>query len=308
MKAAIDIGTNTVLLLIANVDEDVLEVIHEEQRIPRLGKGVDNSKELSQASMQRVLQTVQEYLEIICNDFPEVDEVITTATSAVRDAANRDEFISMIKKKTGQEIMLLSGDEEALRSFKGALSVLKVDARHSFFVIDIGGGSSELALGKKKEVTDFCSFDMGCVRFKERFLHHNPPYQEEILECRDEIKRLLSKQKIKVPRKITAIGVAGTATSLAAIDIQLDTFESEKLNGHVINREKLSKSIEIFSLHTYDELLELNPALLTGREDIFLTGLLILESFMKFYNLEEIKISTGGIRHGALLVQKKDKI
>ncbi|MBO6524210.1 MAG: Ppx/GppA family phosphatase [Balneolaceae bacterium] len=306
MKAAIDIGTNTVLLLIAEVNDGNINVIREEQRIPRLGKGVDNTKLLHRDSMERVLQSLRDFKEIIESEYPEVEEVIVTATSAVRDAENRDTFIKKVKDETGYEVRLLSGDEEAQYTFLGALSVLELDANHNAFVLDIGGGSTELALGNVEGLEQYHSFDMGSVRFKERFLLHNPPYQEEIFECNDEIKYLFGKTKFKPAKNVTAIGVAGTATSLAAIDIQLDEYENERLNGHIIDREKLSKSIEIFSLHTYDQLLELSPKLLKGREDIFLTGLLILEGFMKFYDIPEIKVSTGGIRHGAMLLAEKD--
>ncbi len=307
MKAAIDIGTNTVLLLIAEITEKGLNVVHEEQRVPRLGKGVDSSKILHSDSIERVLVSIKEYKAIIESDYPQVDEVVVTATSAVRDAQNRKEFIEQVKTETGYDIRLLSGDEEAKCTFEGALSVVDVPHKTSAFVLDIGGGSTEVALGTTKGVSKHHSSDMGSVRFKERFLLQNPPYSEEIFQCRDEIRRLFNTKKFKVPRNVEAIGVAGTATSLAAIDLQIDEHETERLNGHIINRQKLSKSIEIFSLHTYDQLLELSPVLLKGREDIFLTGLLILEGFMKFYNLEQIKVSTGGIRHGALLLHKKDK-
>ncbi|GAB5409056.1 MAG: hypothetical protein BalsKO_14210 [Balneolaceae bacterium] len=307
MKAAIDIGTNTVLLLIADITGTVIKVIHEEQRVPRLGKGVDNSKLLHAESIARVLNCIKEYQAIIEKDFPQVNEVIITATSAVRDAQNKAEFIQLIKDETGLSVQLLSGDEEAQHTFEGAISVLDIDDNDSVFVLDIGGGSTEVALGTSKGIVDFHSFDMGSVRFKERFLLRNPPYSEEIFECKEEIRRLFGMKKFKVPKKVSAIGVAGTATSLAAIDLQLDEYDKKALNGHIINREKLSKSVEMFSLHTYDQLLELSPTLLKGREDIFLTGLLILEGFMKFYNLEVVKVSTGGIRHGALLINKKDQ-
>lgn len=302
MNAAIDIGTNTVLMLIGAVENGVLKTVHEEHRIPRLGKDVDKARVLHPDSMQRVLDVLIEYKSIIDKDFPNVEKVAVTATSAVRDAQNRDEFISMVKEQTGFEIRLLSGDEEAQFTFSGAISTISSSAKDDFFVLDIGGGSTEVALGKAGKASDFMSFDMGCVRYSERFLLHNPPYTEEITECKDEVFRWFGKKKFKVPRKVKAVGVAGTMTSLAAIDLQVDDPATlDRLNGHVINREKLSKSIEIFSLHTYDELLELSPVLLKGREDIFLAGLLILESFLKYHHLDEIIVSTGGIRHGVLL-------
>jgi exopolyphosphatase/guanosine-5'-triphosphate,3'-diphosphate pyrophosphatase len=307
MKAAIDIGTNTVLLLIGEVEGGTIKVLHEEQRIPRLGKGVDEGRNLHPESIQRVLTALKEYKKIIESDFPEVEDVIVTATSAVRDAENRDEFMELVKELTGFEIRLLSGDEEAQWTFAGATSVVQLQEKESAFVLDIGGGSTELALGFKGSVDDFRSYDMGCVRFKERFLHHDPPYQEEIFECKEEIKYLLGKKKIKPPRRVKAIGVAGTATSLAAIDLQIEEYNAERLNGHIINRNKLTKSLDIFRHHTYEQLLELNPTVLKGREDIFLTGLLILEGFLNFYKIDEIHVSTGGIRHGAILLSEKEQ-
>lgn len=306
MKAAIDIGSNTVLLLIGEVVSSGIYVVHEEQRIPRLGKGVDHNKNLDEGSISRVLAVLKEYKAIIENDYPEVKQVIVTATSAVRDAENREAFIEQVFDETGFRVRLLTGDEEAQMTFFGALSAVEDTEAKDFFVLDIGGGSTEIAMGNKQRLADFHSFDMGCVRFKERFLVHNPPFQEEIIECREEIQRLLSTKKFRAPKKIEAIGVAGTATSLAAIDLQLDEFENDAINGHLIKRDKLIKGIEVFSLHTYDQLLELSPELLKGRQDIFLAGLLILEGFMKYHDIDEIKVSTGGIRHGALLSSKKD--
>ena len=305
MNAAIDIGTNTVLLLIAKVENDHITVVEEQQRLPRLGKGVDEDRVLHYESMQRVFQVLKEY-ETIISTYPDVNEVIVTATSAVRDAQNKKDFLDQVKKDIGFDVRLLSGLEEAQWTYTGALSVLEDEETKDFIVLDIGGGSTEVAHGTRDSVKNFYSFDMGCVRFRERFLTHNPPYQEEIFQCREEVEYLFNSKKFRIPKKVKCVGVAGTATSLAAIDLQLDEFENDRLNGHVIKKDKLSKSIEIFSLHTYDQLLELSPELLAGREDIFLAGLLILEGFMKYYNLDEMVVSTGGIRHGAILQSKKD--
>ena len=115
------------------------------------------------------------------------------------------------------------------------------------------------------------------------------------------VKEMLDTKKFKTKRNTRAVGVAGTMTSLAAIDLQIDEYDPEHMNGHVIVSEKLKKGIEIFSLHTHQQLLELSPKVMKGREDIFLAGLLILEGFLNYFGLEEIKVSTGGIRHGALI-------
>jgi exopolyphosphatase/guanosine-5'-triphosphate,3'-diphosphate pyrophosphatase len=301
MKAAIDIGTNTVLLLVADIENGKLKVIHEEQRMPRLGKGVDAEKMLAPESMDRVLRCLSEYRSILDDQFPDVTDVIVTATSAVRDALNRQEFIESVKNETGFDIKLLSGKEEADYTYSGALAVFDEEETGDVFVLDIGGGSTEVALGRNGKLIDSYSFDMGCVRFNERFLHQDPPFQEQIQQCRVAVKNMLDTKKFKPKRKVKAVGVAGTLTSLAAIDLQIDEYDPEHMNAHIIVNEKLKKGIEIFSLHTHKQLLELSPKVLKGREDIFLAGLLILEGFLNYFDLEEIKVSTGGIRHGALI-------
>lgn len=301
MKAAIDIGTNTVLLLVASIENQQLKVIHEEQRIPRLGKGVDAEGSLSEDSMERVIAVLKEYKEFLSANFSGVDEVIVTATSAVRDASNREEFINKVFLLTGYSIRLLSGDEEASFTYRGAISVIDENEKADVFVLDIGGGSTEVALGRKNHLIDAHSFDMGCVRFTERYLIQDPPFQEQIKECREAITTLFEGRKFKSKRKVISVGVAGTITSLAAVNLQLEEYEPDKMNGHVVERDKLQKGIEIFSLHTHDQLLELSPKILQGREDIFLAGLLILEEFLNYFGLDAIIVSTGGIRHGVLL-------
>jgi len=301
MKAAIDIGTNTVLLLVAKNNDGVINVIHEEQRMPRLGKGVDAEKTLSAESMDRVISVLKEYGSLLDSNFKEVSNVIVTATSAVRDASNKEEFISKVKNETGFEVKLLSGEEEAQYTYDGALSIFDESYKGDVLILDIGGGSTEVALGRNGKLIDSYSFNMGCVRFNERFLHEDPPFQEQIQQCKAAVKNMLDTKKFKPKRKVTAIGVAGTMTSLAAIDLQIDEYDPKHMNGHLIVSEKLKKGIEIFSLHTHQQLLDLSPKVLKGREDIFLAGLLILEGFLSYFDLEEIKVSTGGIRHGALL-------
>ncbi|XWN38398.1 MAG: Ppx/GppA phosphatase family protein [Balneola sp.] len=305
MKAAIDIGTNTVLLLVAEEQENGFKILHEEQRMPRLGKGVDVNKRLSYQSMERVTEVIKEYKNILSTRFPEVSEVIVTATSAVRDASNRNEFIDVVKEEAGFEIKLLSGDQEAEYTFQGALTVFDEEVTGDVFVLDIGGGSTEVALGRDGELINMHSFDMGCVRFTERFLIQDPPFQEQIRECRQVVKNMFDAKNFKHKKDIRAVGVAGTLTSLGAIDLQIDEYDPELLNGHLIVREKLRKVIEIFSAHTHEQLLKLSPKVLKGREDVFLAGLLILEGFLNYTDLEEIRVSTGGIRHGALLNELK---
>lgn len=306
MKAAIDIGTNTVLLLVGEVEDRDLKVVNERYRTPRLGKGVDEDRKLHPDSIARVLEVLKEYKAIIDIDYPECEKIYITATSAVRDAENRTQFLSLVKDEIGVDVRLLSGDEEAQFTYAGAHATLEESEKDSFIVLDIGGGSTEIAAGDGNDLKTFTSIDMGCVRFTERFLLHNPPLKEEIDLCRGAIQELLEYNKLQLPSKLKAIGVAGTMTSLAAINMQVTEADYDLFNGMVIDTPSLSKSIEIFSRHTHDQLLELSPEVLTGRADIFLAGLLILEGFLNYYNLSEIVVSTGGIRHGTLLLSEKD--
>ena len=299
--ASIDIGTNSVLLLIVEQTELGLQVHEEVQRLPRLGAMVDSNGVLARQSIDRVLEVLTEYAEIIQTYGDGVlQKTRVTATSAVRDAANKNEFLSLVKEIVGFEIQILSGEEEAKYTYLGAISQTKVES-NSILVVDIGGGSTELAMGDSTQWLRGISVDMGCVRFNERYLVHNPPYQEEIGECRRSIEALLESTKLRFPPNIQVVTVSGTATSLAAIDQQLFPYQLSRINNYRLNTDKLAKSIEIFSLHTYEQLIELHPEVMQGRADVFLAGLLILEGVLRFASVEEFIVSSGGIRHGILL-------
>lgn len=300
LRSSIDIGTNSVLLLVCKQNTDSLEVIFELQRLPRLGKGVDKLGRLSADSMKRVLDVLLEFNSILTSDFPTCETPLITATSAVRDAKNKQEFLAQIYEQTGWVVRLLSGEEEAKYTYLGALSQTPIQNSHAL-VIDIGGGSTELSLGTPMQWQKGISLDMGCVRYNERFLHHNPPFQEEIGQCVSSIQDYLTKDALKIPKQTSLIAVSGTATSLVAIDAQIHPYDSEKVNNHRITQSQLAKSIDLFRLHTYQELIELHPEVMEGRADIFLTGLLILNEILNHYKAEEFIVSSGGIRHGILV-------
>lgn len=183
IRASIDIGTNTVLLLVVDVNNGIKKIILEEQRIPRLGKNVDTNKNLDDESIDRVLQALKEYKFLLEDRFAEYNlEPIVTATSAVRDASNRQNFMDRVFTETGWIVHLLSGDKEAQTTFNGALSVLdelEIENKETL-VIDIGGGSTEFALGNVGVLENAQSLNMGSVRFTERFFKSLPPSENEI--------------------------------------------------------------------------------------------------------------------------------
>lgn len=306
MKASIDIGTNTVLLLVADVKGKSLTVIEEQQRIPRLGAGVDEQGYFSDESIDRVISSLAEFRKILEEKYPEIqpNQVLVTGTSAVRDAKNRNVLIDLAKFKTGFNINVLSGEEEAKYTFWGAQSVLD-NTEGPKLVIDIGGGSTELAYGQN-QLREHFSYDMGCVRFTERFLQNNPPKKLEIEQCRNAINETLKEYEFNIPDQTALIGVAGTVTSLAFIEMGLSSYDSEQLSGYVIKRKDITKYIEQFSRLTFDNIAQKYPEVMKGRGDIFLAGLLILDQFMKRYDFDKLITSTGGIRHGTL-IGKQDK-
>ncbi len=301
MKAAIDIGTNTVLLLVAEYENGVIKNVHEEHRVPRLGKGVDADKNINEAATERVIDALSAYRKILAADFPKVEQIIVTATSAVRDANNREEFITRVKSETDFEIRLLSGREEAECTAAGALSVLENVEGEETLILDIGGGSTEVAQVKDGKVIDGHSFDMGSVRFTERFLNGNPPSSEEIEACRNKVTEFYNSREFEVGEEVKAVGVAGTVTTLAAMALNITNYEPEKLNGYSLTLESVRYYIKEFSENAHEDMLAQNPVFLKGREDIFLGGMLIMEGFMSHFGFDELLVSTGGIRHGAVI-------
>ncbi len=278
--AAIDIGTNTVLLLVADVENGIVRSLYEDQRIPRLGKGVDGSGNLSMDKMMDVISVLVEYRDTVYERFG-VLPVVVTATSAVRDAANRIEFLWMVEEATGYRIRILTGDEEADTTFNGALSMLPDARTGDICVIDIGGGSTELILASDGVMSRQHSFDVGSVRYNERF-GWRPPVQAEI----DLITQFQQKGFGGNGRR--AIGVAGTAGIVKSVseDLSLEGLIRLQQDWAALNPETL---------------LARHPDILKGREDVILAGLGILIAAMKAIGAERLDVSAGGIRHGMLL-------
>jgi len=301
MKASIDIGTNTVLLLVAQIQNGTFEILEEQQRIPRLGQGVDEAKNLSPEAISRVITAIKDYQKMLDQQYTSSGDIQAVATSAVRDANNREEFIKEIKDETGVDVRILSGFEEAQYTFLGAQTVLDDDLiNRQKVVIDIGGGSTEVAAGEKN-IRDRYSYDMGCVRFTERFLKDDPPTDPQITACIDAAHEMLENYEFNFVDDSILIGVSGTVSSLAYIDKGCRQFDSKELNGYPISLAKLQKYRAKFKEWRAQKLMDSYPVVMEGRGDIFLAGLLILECFMQSYGFEEVITSTGGIRHGVLM-------
>ncbi|WP_322572039.1 Ppx/GppA phosphatase family protein [Rhodohalobacter sp.] len=299
LKASIDIGTNSVLLLVAKIQDGDIEVLEEKHAVPRLGKGVDVDKNLHPDSCDRVVNVLKSYKAHLVENYPSVvKDVVVTATSAVRDSSNRGEFLNQIYQETGWSVQLLSGEEEAQTTYSGAISVLK-DQSGNFVVLDIGGGSTEIAMGNRLELSSGVSIDMGSVRFSERYLKNDPPTADELETLRDEVKRLLKAKNFNL-KNYRLVGVAGTVTSIAAIELGLEEYDASLINGYHLKKESVENFIDEFSRINSDKIEHKYSPFLTGRGDVITGGLIILHEFMNHFKFDELIVSTGGIRHGIL--------
>jgi len=295
--AAIDIGTNTILMLIAELGGDGgLTVIRDEHAIPRLGRATDASRTISSDSLDRALSVLHSYreltLELQCN------KVVVCGTSALRDAVNREEVRARIERDLGWNVRVLSGEEEALLTYRGAISSHQ-DETGPCIVVDIGGGSTEVIEGIGKRVVDARSHDVGAVRLTERFLKLLPANPEQIEAAKSEIRTTLP-ARIPLQGGTRVIGVAGTPTTIAAWDLGLHTFDARRINGHVLTREAIARFVAQISPCSLEEILAF-PPIAPQRADVILAGSLILQEFLHVCGASEIEVSTRGLRYGILL-------
>ncbi|MBI5646060.1 MAG: Ppx/GppA family phosphatase [Ignavibacteriae bacterium] len=295
--ATIDIGTNTILLLVADVDaRGGLTVVTDEQAIARLGKGVDAERRIQPDTFRRCETILRAHAET-CR-YLACDHIVATGTSALRDAANRDEFIAAMKQATGFGIELLSGEAEALWTWTGAVSGIGTHA--SCAVLDIGGGSTELAVGSRGGDLIHGSVDVGAVRLTEKFLHSAPPRDEELHAAEAAAREALAGLPHIDGARSAIVAVAGTVTTLAAIELGLRTFDRKAVAGHQLTLAAVERLFEQMSKLGKDALhteLSVDP----GRADIIVAGILILRTFMRERGVESLTVSERGLRYGIAL-------
>ncbi len=295
--ASIDIGTNTVLLLIACVDDaGAITPIVYDQRIPRLGKGVDATRTLQPEAMQRVVDVLLEY-RAMCQAH-HADRVIVCGTSALRDAQNREEFATLIRSATGFTLEVLSGEEEAYWTYRGAVS--GVPGVHRATVVDIGGGSTEITIGTKEAILRAVSLDIGSVRLTERHFLHDPPTEAELAMAIAHVKDELLRVDADDLAGTTAIGVAGTVTSLAILAQERKEFSIEAVTNYHLSKEQVHRLFHRLQTMPSAKIRELS-AVLEGRSDVILAGTLILRELMEHCSFQEIIVSERGVRYGLVL-------
>ncbi len=296
--ASIDIGTNTVLLLIARVNSKNGKIIpiRNEYRMPRIGQGTKNSGSIDSKKIKLLFNVLVDYHELIKQ--ANCDKVILTGTNAFRMANNTLSIVKEIKNKFNYELNVISGEEEAEYAYHGAIS--DIENPGYSLVIDIGGSSTEIIAGEGRKIISKRSLQLGSVSGTEQFLPHSPPLKSEIANLISEIQKKFSKAELKeIPSQVIAI--AGTATTLGCVILGLTVFNEDKVTDTKIDLQNLSKLIDEMSHLTSSEIILKYGEVMNGREDIIFAGLCILYQFMISYRIKEIKVSTRGIRYGAIV-------
>jgi exopolyphosphatase/guanosine-5'-triphosphate,3'-diphosphate pyrophosphatase len=298
LRASIDIGTNSALLLIADVRGASLTRVLDRAVVTRLGAGVDASRALAPDAVARTLDVLREYaLELRARG---VTALRAVATSAVRDATNRDDFLGPARALLGVEVETLSGEEEARATFRGALLGLALEAGEPVVTFDIGGGSTEVIIGRAgdRDPRSARSIDIGAVRLTERHLRADPPTANELHALRVAADRALAALGAS-PMGHTLVGLAGTVTTLAAVHEAVVPYAHERIHGMRLARPVVDLVADRLTSLPLD-LRRAVPGLDPRRADVIVAGVVIVQAVMDWAGAASFVVSDGGVRVGLL--------
>ena len=290
--ASIDCGTNSTRLLVRDRGRTVERLM----RITRLGQRVDDTGRLAPEAIERTVAVLREYRSVM--DDLGVERARMTATSAARDSANRADFFAAAEEAVGVRPELLSGDEEGRLSFAGATAELNREDG-PFLVVDIGGGSTELIVGTDEPV-GVVSVDIGCVRLTEKFLHGDPPAPEELSQAISVVHDHLDDVARDLPAVKTAarlVGLAGTVTTMAAVEIGLQTYDRDRIHHFVLTRTAAEDVFRTLATEARADRVH-NPGLEEARADVIVGGAVILVTVMRHFGFAECLVSEADILDG----------
>jgi exopolyphosphatase/guanosine-5'-triphosphate,3'-diphosphate pyrophosphatase len=308
----IDIGTNTLRLLIAELGPASYREIGSDRRITRLGQDLDRTGALSRDARERSIKTLADF-SVSIKKYAAL-QIDAVGTSALRKASNSREFITEVKQRTGLDIRVLPGEDEARLTLLGvsrALRNMSAGEKSPFsssLVIDIGGGSTEVIITHSGEEPIAASLPLGAVYLTERFLHHDPPSGEELELLRRSVRGALEQQRAFLrpgPACIFA-GTAGTITTLAAMDQKLTVYDPDRINRSMLTRSAVDGMVRLLSESTLEERRDI-PGLERGREDIILAGAVVTQEIMERFGFSELLVSDWGLREG-IVFDLYDKI
>ena len=295
--AAIDVGTNSTRLLVAEEQTGGFRSLDRRMTITRLGEGVNERRVLSPEALKRTFSTIADYAAV-CGEYA-VERLRVTGTSAVRDARNRDDFFEGVKRLTGQLADLLSGEEEARTTFRGVVSDL--GGADPILVVDIGGGSTELVAGSD-EPEALVSLDFGCVRMLEKHLDSDPPSEKELQALRDDVTQHLveAKTNLVVPPGARLVGVAGTVTQLATLKVGLPLYDPDVTHHMVMSHGDVRLLSKRLASLPYENRRRIK-GLEAGRVDVIVAGAEILLQIMEAFDAPEVLVSEKDILDGLVI-------
>jgi exopolyphosphatase/guanosine-5'-triphosphate,3'-diphosphate pyrophosphatase len=300
--AALDLGTNSTRLLIGRADgAGGIETLVRRNTITRMGEGVDSTGSLAPGAVERVLASLHDYRQVL--DEHGVDRVRIAATSAARDATNREEFFDKVEEIVGTRPELISGDEEGRLSFLGATRGLD-PSLGPFLVVDIGGGSTEFVVGANAdEVAGALSVDVGCVRLTEKFLEHDPPQPEELSAAISLTDTYLEDVRRELPGTAdarTLVGVAGTITTVAAVELGLQEYDPAVVHHFRLTRDAAEDVFRTLATEARADRIH-NPGLEEGRADVIVGGCCVLVAILRRFGFDEMVVSESDILDGLAL-------
>jgi exopolyphosphatase / guanosine-5'-triphosphate,3'-diphosphate pyrophosphatase len=293
--AALDVGSNTVLMLVAELSSAGVRPLADLLRITRLGRGVDRTGLLDPASAAGTLDAIAEFTEKA--RALGAQKILTAATAALRDAHNGAEFIGQVRQRTGVDLETISGQTEAQLNFIAATHGLKIDPAQSMLIVDIGGGSTELIRCEGGADPAMVSLQIGSVRLTERFISHDPPTSAEQAQIYDEVKEQLAPLGWDSFRPTNLVGVAGTVTSVCAVALGLKTYDHSVGHGRRLSQAEVQETARQFFSLTTEQRKQL-PGMMEGRADVIAAGAAILDCVTQFFNAASVIVSDQGVRWG----------
>lgn len=296
-KGVIDIGTNSCRLFLADIKKangviTITNKIYKETQITKLGKYINSDSSIQNEGMEAVINVIKKYVEK-AKEY-KTDELIGFATSATREAKNRDIFLKRIFDETGVRVKCISGEKEANLTFSGAVT----EFDENIILFDIGGGSTEIIFGDKKNISYLKSFKVGAVRESETFFKDDN--YEKLEECKKDLRERLSEIKSLKENDFKLVGVAGTVTTNVSVKEKMEIYNSEKVHGYIINKEDLENNLKKYLSVNLEERKKIQ-GLQPQRADSVISGTIIILVIMELLNKNEVVVSECDNLEGAMV-------
>ncbi len=295
--AALDVGSNTVLMLIAEVSGSSVRPLSELLRITRLGRSVDQEGRLDPDAAALTLAAIGEFVEQARG--LGAQKILAAGTAALRDARNGAEFIGQVRQRTGVDLEIISGQAEAELNFLAAVHGLRVDPAEPMLIVDIGGGSSELIRCEQAAPAAMASLQIGSVRLTERFIRHDPPAPDEQARIYETVRAQLAGLGWTDFHPHRLIGVAGTVTTVAAVAMGLHSQDHSGVHGCQLSAAQVAQTARRFLRLTVEQRKQL-PGMIEGRADVICTGAAILDCITQHFAVERVIVSNQGVRWGLI--------